>query len=62
RTTDLSAKDAQTAIEHLRTQVDEHHAVGDLDSGVTPPRPRSGRPNRPTRKGIRPAPPPDERQ
>ncbi|MDX2394010.1 DUF349 domain-containing protein [Streptomyces sp. NPDC054904] len=30
RTTDLSAKDAQTAIEHLRTQVDEHHAVGDL--------------------------------
>ncbi|MFE6837439.1 DUF349 domain-containing protein [Streptomyces sp. NPDC057705] len=30
RTTDLSAKDAQTAIDHLRTQVDEHHAVGDL--------------------------------
>ncbi|GHF51803.1 MULTISPECIES: DUF349 domain-containing protein [Streptomyces] len=30
RTTDLSAKDAMTAIEHLRTQVDEHHAVGDL--------------------------------
>ncbi|AWZ04642.1 MULTISPECIES: DUF349 domain-containing protein [unclassified Streptomyces] len=32
RTTDLPAKDAQTAIEHLRTQVDEHHAVGDLDA------------------------------
>ncbi|MCX5383555.1 DUF349 domain-containing protein [Streptomyces sp. NBC_00083] len=32
RTTDLSAKDAQTAIGHLRTQVDEHHAVGDLDA------------------------------
>ncbi|MET9363491.1 DUF349 domain-containing protein [Streptomyces sp. NPDC006632] len=32
RTTDLSAKDAQTAIAHLRTQVDEHHAVGDLDA------------------------------
>ncbi|MFD9355297.1 DUF349 domain-containing protein [Streptomyces sp. NPDC060031] len=32
RTTDLSAKDAQTAIVHLRTQVDEHHAVGDLDA------------------------------
>nr|WSX52823.1 DUF349 domain-containing protein [Streptomyces sp. NBC_00974] len=32
RTTDLSSKDAQTAIEHLRTQVDEHHAVGDLDA------------------------------
>ncbi|MCJ0870534.1 DUF349 domain-containing protein [Streptomyces sp. AP-93] len=32
RTTDLAAKDAQTAIEHLRTQVDEHHAVGDLDA------------------------------
>ncbi|KUH39717.1 MULTISPECIES: DUF349 domain-containing protein [Streptomyces] len=30
RTTDLSAKDAMTAIDHLRTQVDEHHAVGDL--------------------------------
>ncbi|MFG2116303.1 DUF349 domain-containing protein [Streptomyces sp. NPDC048718] len=30
RTTDLSAKDATTAIEHIRTQVDEHHAVGDL--------------------------------
>ncbi|MFD0371438.1 DUF349 domain-containing protein [Streptomyces sp. NPDC059071] len=30
RTTDLSAKDATTAIEHLRQQVDEHHAVGDL--------------------------------
>ncbi|MFI5764297.1 DUF349 domain-containing protein [Streptomyces sp. NPDC051563] len=32
RTTDLAAKDAQTAIDHLRTQVDEHHAVGDLDA------------------------------
>ncbi|MEU5418815.1 DUF349 domain-containing protein [Streptomyces sp. NPDC001407] len=32
RTTDLSAKDAMTAIDHLRTQVDEHHAVGDLDA------------------------------
>ncbi|MFK8906792.1 DUF349 domain-containing protein [Streptomyces sp. YS-3] len=32
RTTDLSAKDAQAAIDHLRTQVDEHHAVGDLDA------------------------------
>ncbi|MBT2447286.1 DUF349 domain-containing protein [Streptomyces sp. ISL-43] len=32
RTTDLPAKDAQTAIEHLRTQVDEHHAVGDLEA------------------------------
>ncbi|MFJ4684348.1 DUF349 domain-containing protein [Streptomyces sp. NPDC088789] len=30
KTTDLSAKDAQTAIEHLREQVDAHHAVGDL--------------------------------
>ncbi|WP_282698076.1 DUF349 domain-containing protein [Streptomyces sp. CC208A] len=30
KTTDLSAKDAQTAIEHIRHQVDEHHAVGDL--------------------------------
>lgn len=30
KTTDLSAKDAQSAIDHLRTQVDEHHAVGDL--------------------------------
>ncbi|MER5771807.1 DUF349 domain-containing protein [Streptomyces sp. NPDC001985] len=30
KTTDLSAKDAQTAIDHLRKQVDEHHAVGDL--------------------------------
>ncbi|MEU3401311.1 DUF349 domain-containing protein [Streptomyces filamentosus] len=30
KTTDLSAKDAQTAIEHIRTQIDEHHAVGDL--------------------------------
>ncbi|MEV4434236.1 DUF349 domain-containing protein [Streptomyces sp. NPDC049555] len=32
RTTDLSSKDAMTAIDHLRTQVDEHHAVGDLDA------------------------------
>ncbi|MGW0551307.1 DUF349 domain-containing protein [Streptomyces altiplanensis] len=32
KTTDLSAKDAQTAIDHLRKQVDEHHAVGDLDA------------------------------
>ncbi len=32
RTTDLSTKDAQVAIDHLRTQVDEHHAVGDLDA------------------------------
>ncbi|MCS0636262.1 DUF349 domain-containing protein [Streptomyces sp. LP05-1] len=30
KTTDLSAKDAQAAIEHIRHQVDEHHAVGDL--------------------------------
>ncbi|MDT9686385.1 DUF349 domain-containing protein [Streptomyces sp. TRM76323] len=30
RTTDLSAKDAMAAIDHLRQQVDEHHAVGDL--------------------------------
>ncbi|MGW6530064.1 DUF349 domain-containing protein [Streptomyces venezuelae] len=32
KTTDLSAKDAMTAIEHLRQQVDEAHAVGDLDA------------------------------
>lgn len=32
KTTDLSTKDAMTAIEHLRQQVDEHHAVGDLDA------------------------------
>ncbi|GAQ56782.1 DUF349 domain-containing protein [Streptomyces acidiscabies] len=32
RTTDLSAKDAQLAIDHLREQVDAHHAVGDLAS------------------------------
>ncbi|MEU4499126.1 DUF349 domain-containing protein [Streptomyces sp. NPDC023998] len=32
KTTDLSAKDAQTAIDHLRQQVDEHHAVGDLEA------------------------------
>ncbi|ONK15712.1 DUF349 domain-containing protein [Streptomyces sp. MP131-18] len=30
RTTDLSAKDATTAIGHLREQVDAAHAVGDL--------------------------------
>ncbi|HEY9437984.1 MAG TPA: DUF349 domain-containing protein [Streptomyces sp.] len=30
KTTDLSAKDAMAAIGHLRTQVDEHRAVGDL--------------------------------
>ncbi|MFI0987328.1 DUF349 domain-containing protein [Streptomyces exfoliatus] len=30
KTTDLSAKDATTAIEHIRQQIDEHHAVGDL--------------------------------
>ena len=30
--TDLSTKDAMTAIEHLREQVDAHHAVGDLDA------------------------------
>ncbi|WP_369256729.1 DUF349 domain-containing protein [Streptomyces sp. R35] len=30
KTTDLSAKDAQTAIDHIREQVDAHHAVGDL--------------------------------
>ncbi|MFI9581630.1 DUF349 domain-containing protein [Streptomyces sp. NPDC052236] len=32
KTTDLSTKDAQAAIDHLRQQVDEHHAVGDLDA------------------------------
>ncbi|MDT3398939.1 DUF349 domain-containing protein [Streptomyces sp. B1866] len=32
RTTDLSAKDATAAVEHIRQQVDEHHAVGDLDA------------------------------
>ncbi|MFE9726095.1 DUF349 domain-containing protein [Streptomyces sp. NPDC005794] len=30
KTTDLSSKDATAAIEHLRQQIDEHHAVGDL--------------------------------
>ncbi|MGQ4400856.1 DUF349 domain-containing protein [Streptomyces hayashii] len=30
QTTDLSAKDAQVAIDHIREQVDAHHAVGDL--------------------------------
>ncbi|MEU2421775.1 DUF349 domain-containing protein [Streptomyces sp. NPDC007851] len=32
RTTDLSAKDAQAAIDHLREQVEAHHAVGDLEA------------------------------
>ncbi|WP_407563742.1 DUF349 domain-containing protein [Streptomyces sp. 184] len=32
QTTDLSAKDATAAIEHLREQVSEAHAVGDLDA------------------------------
>ncbi|MEU3710049.1 DUF349 domain-containing protein [Streptomyces catenulae] len=32
KTTDLSAKDATAAIDHLRKQVDEHHAVGDLEA------------------------------
>ncbi|MER5642595.1 DUF349 domain-containing protein [Kitasatospora sp. NPDC002227] len=32
RKTDLAAKDAQTALEHLRAQVAEGHAVGDLAS------------------------------
>src|SRR5690606_37303873 len=32
KTTDLSSKDARTAIDHLREQVDAHHAVGDLDA------------------------------
>ncbi|MEU3554018.1 DUF349 domain-containing protein [Streptomyces fragilis] len=32
RTTDLAAKDALAAVEHLREQVDAHHAVGDLDA------------------------------
>lgn len=32
KTTDLAAKDALTAVEHLREQVDAHHAVGDLDA------------------------------
>jgi hypothetical protein len=32
KTTDLSAKDATAAIDHIRHQVDEHHAVGDLDA------------------------------
>ncbi|WP_326691952.1 MULTISPECIES: DUF349 domain-containing protein [unclassified Streptomyces] len=32
KTTDLSAKDATTAIGHLREQVDAHHSVGDLDT------------------------------
>jgi len=32
KTTDLSSKDAQVAIGHIREQVDAHHAVGDLDA------------------------------
>ncbi|SER17102.1 protein of unknown function [Streptomyces sp. yr375] len=32
QTTDLSAKDAQVAIDHIRDQVDAHHAVGDLQA------------------------------
>ncbi|MDN3297280.1 DUF349 domain-containing protein [Streptomyces ficellus] len=32
KTTDLSAKDAMAAIDHIRHQLDEHHAVGDLDA------------------------------
>ncbi|MFJ4714735.1 DUF349 domain-containing protein [Streptomyces sp. NPDC088785] len=32
QTTDLSAKDAMTAIEHLRGQVTDAHAIGDLDA------------------------------
>ncbi|MEV6700087.1 DUF349 domain-containing protein [Streptomyces sp. NPDC051453] len=32
QTTDLSAKDATTAIEHLREQVTDAHAVGDLQA------------------------------
>lgn len=32
KTTDLSAKDAQAAIDHIRDQVVAHHAVGDLDA------------------------------
>ncbi|WP_369221755.1 DUF349 domain-containing protein [Streptomyces sp. R39] len=32
KTTDLSAKDAQAAIDHLREQVEAHHAVGDLEA------------------------------
>ncbi|MEV3855642.1 DUF349 domain-containing protein [Streptomyces sp. NPDC050095] len=32
QTTDLSAKDATTAIEHLREQVTDAHAIGDLDA------------------------------
>ncbi|MFI6108495.1 DUF349 domain-containing protein [Streptomyces sp. NPDC051310] len=32
KTTDLSAKDAMAAIDHIRHQVDEHHVVGDLEA------------------------------
>ncbi|WP_425836139.1 DUF349 domain-containing protein [Streptomyces fractus] len=32
KTTDLSSKDAMTAIEHLRDQVTDAHAIGDLDA------------------------------
>lgn len=31
-TTDLSSKDARIAIEHIREQVEAHHAVGDLNA------------------------------
>ena len=34
RTTDLSAKDAAAAIDHLRSSVVDAHAVGDLDALV----------------------------
>jgi hypothetical protein len=34
KTTDLSAKDATAAIDHLREQVTDAHAVGDLDALV----------------------------
>lgn len=32
KTTDLSAKDATAAIDHLREQIDAHNAVGDLEA------------------------------
>ncbi|MFF3494024.1 DUF349 domain-containing protein [Streptomyces sp. NPDC002795] len=32
KTTDLSSKDAMTAIEHLREQVTDAHAIGDLEA------------------------------
>ena len=49
RTTDLPTKDAMTAIGHLREQVDEGHAVGDLAASYAG---RSGR-NRPASQGGR---------